>query len=178
MRHLISTAILVAGVMGFQAARSQAPSPRAEDAAGQSAAATYEHLATAIIAIEATEDELVKSILIGYHTAAQLHLRAAARGAEGRVAHAEAAAAEVTNIANEGDKRIQAVRQRLSKAGHTHNTDADPKEDYMFINSKEKKALVELAKRVGQLGEGAKVDEIKAVADELSNQFDRAIAPE
>ena len=48
----------------------------------------------------------------------------------------------------------------------------------MLINSKEKKALVELAKRVGQMGEGAKADEIKAVADELSTQFDRAIAPE
>src|SRR5260370_493264 len=79
---------------------------------------------------EATEDELVKSILIGYHTTAQNHLRAAARDAQGRAAHLEAAAAEVANIANEGDKRIQAIRQRLAKAGHTHNTDVETKEDY------------------------------------------------
>ena len=71
----------------------------------EAAASTYEHLATAIIEIETTEDELVKSILIGYHAAAQSHLRAAARDAQGRVGHLEAAAAEIANIANEGDKQ-------------------------------------------------------------------------
>ena len=105
----------------------------------RSAAATYEHLATAIIAIEATEDELVKSILLGYQAAAQGHLRAAAEAGPNRKAHLEAAAAAIGDVANEGDKRIQAVRQRLAKAGHTHNTDVVTKEDYLFVNSKEKK---------------------------------------
>jgi hypothetical protein len=48
------------------------------------AASTYEHRATAIIEIEMTEDELVKSILIGYHAAAQNHLKSAARDAQRR----------------------------------------------------------------------------------------------
>ena len=134
--------------------------------------------ATAIIAIEATEDELVKSILLGYNAAAQGRLKAAIADEAGRRAHLEAAATLIADIANEGDKRIQAVRQRLSKAGHTHNTDADTKEDYMFVNSKEKKALLELAKRVGQMGEGATAGDIKAVQDELATLFDKAIAPE
>jgi hypothetical protein len=175
MRHLIPPAILIAGFLGLQGARSQSPSPRGADAAGQSAAATYEHLATAIIAIEATEDELVKSILIGYHTAAQNHLKAAGRDAQGRVAHLEAAAAEVTNIANEGDKRIQAVRQRLAKAGHTHNTDLETKGDYMFVTNREKKGLLDLAARVGRAGTGADVD---ALGTELSRLFQAAISPE
>ena len=84
----------------------------------------------------------------------------------------------IADIANEGDKRIQAVRQRLSKAGHTHNTDADTKEDYMFVNSKEKKALLDLAKRVGQMGDGASADDIKAVEVELATCSTRRSLPE
>ena len=72
-----------------------------------------------------------------------------------RQAHLEAAATEITNIANEGDKRIQAVRQRLTKAGHTHNTDEDTKDDYMFIDSKEKKELLDLGRKVARLGADA-----------------------
>ena len=66
--------------------------------------------------------------------------------------HLEAAAAEVANIANEGDKRIQAIRQRLAKAGHTHNTDVETKADYMFVTNREKKGLLDLAGRIGRAG--------------------------
>ena len=177
-KALVLTLSVVFSLLAYRQATSQPSAKSVADTMDQSAAITYEHLATAIIAIEATEDELVKSILLGYNAAANGHLKAAVADLPGRRAHLEAAATLIADIANEGDKRIQAVRQRLSKAGHTHNTDADTKDDYMFVNSKEKKALVELAKRVGQKGEGAKADEIKAVAGELSALFDRAIAPE
>jgi hypothetical protein len=178
MKKMLVFALAVAfSLLAYRQATSQPSAKSAADTMDQSAAATYEHLATAIIAIEATEDELVKSILLGYSAAAHGHLKAAIADEPPR-AHLEAAATLIADIANEGDKRIQAVRQRLSKAGHTHNTDADTKEDYMLINSKEKKTLVELAKRVGQMGENARADEIKAVAGELSALFDKAIAPE
>ena len=144
--------------------------------ADSAAAVTYEHLATAIIEIEATEDNLVKSILIGYHQAAQHHLRRAADDAAQRQTHLEAAATEITNIANEGDKRIQAVRQRLKKAGHTHNTDVVTKEDFMFIDSKEKKQLLDFGQKVARLGAGASADDIRAVHDELTQLVEKAIA--
>jgi hypothetical protein len=175
---LITTLVLVISLMAYQQATSQQQASTKHESMERSAAATYEHLATAIIAIEATEDELVKSILLGYHAAAQNHLRAALADEKGRRAHLEAAAAEIADIANEGDKAIQAIRQRLAKAGHTHNTDATTKEDYLFINGKEKKSLLELARRVGQLGAGAKEAEIRAVHDELLALFDKAIAAE
>ncbi len=178
MRTLIPTAILGASFLGYQAARTQEPhAPQATSAAGV-AASTYEHLATAIIEIEATEDDLVKSILIGYHAAAQGHLQAAGRDAKGRVAHLEAAAAEITNIANEGDKRIQAIRQRLAKAGHTHNTDAETKQDYMFITNREKKGLLALASRIGRAGADAGSADLEASNAELTRLFQAAIAPE
>jgi hypothetical protein len=179
MRSFIPTAALCLLMLGYQAARSQQQpaAPKVESEA-KVAASTYESLATAIIAIEATEDELVKGILIGYHSAAQGRLRAAARDAQGRVGHLEAAAAEVTNIANEGDKQIQAVRQRLAKAGHTHNTDVETKEDYMFITNREKKGLLDLAGRIARAGAGASTAAIEQLGAELAGAFGAAIAPE
>src|SRR3954470_9687808 len=181
MRTLTPALILGAALLGYQATRPQAadtPKAPVADSAAEVAASTYEHLATAIIEIEKTEDELVKSILIGYHTAAQAHLRAAARDAQGRVGHLEAAAAEVTSVANEGDKRIQAVRQRLAKAGHTHNTDVETKGDYMFITNREKKGLLDLASRIARAGADAKPADLEALSSQLADLFQKAIAPE
>ena len=176
---LVPTLIVLIVLLAYnQATSHQAAKSTSAETMDKSAAATYEHLATAIIASEATEDELVKSILLGYHAAAQGHLRGAAVDEANRRAHLEAAAAEVSNIANEGGKRIQAVRQRLAKAGHTHNTDAVTKEDYMFVNSKEKKELLALAQRIGRMGAGAGAADVRVVQDELSNTFDKAIARE
>ena len=90
----------------------------------------------------------------------------------------EAAATAITDIANEGDKRIQAVRQRLKKAGHTHNTDEVTKEDFMFVNSKEKKLLLDLARKVARLGANASTDDIRGVHDELTDLFSKTIADE
>ena len=161
-----------------QRADSAAQATSKATAAEEVAAVTYEHLATAIIEIEATEDNLVKSILIGYQQAAQRHLRRAIDDQGERQNHLEAAATEITNIANEGDKRIQAVRQRLKKAGHTHNTDEVTKEDFMFIDSKEKKTLLELGQKVARLGASASTDDIRAVHDQLADLFAKAVVEE
>jgi hypothetical protein len=178
MRNLIAATLLCATFLTYQVARSQAPQAPRASSAGEVAASTYEHLAAAIIEIEATEDDLVKSILIGYHSAAQGHLRAAIRDDAGRARHLESAAAEIANIANEGDKRIQAVRQRLSKAGHTHNTDVETKSDYMFVTNKEKKGLIDVASRIARAGGDAKSADIQALGAELADLFEKAIAPE
>ena len=81
----------------------------------------YERLSTVIIEVRRTEDSVVKTIIIHHHQTAQEHLQAA-QGGKDVLKHLEAAASEVTNAANEGDKRVQAIRQRLAKAGHTQFT--------------------------------------------------------
>jgi hypothetical protein len=135
----------------------------------------YEHLADSIIEIRATEDNLVKGLLAQYHASAQRHLAEAAEAGAKRVAHLEAAAAEIANIANEGDKRVRAVRQRLSNAGHYHQKDTETAEDYMFINSAEKMSLFALAKKVGRLGADAKPADINTAREELKSLFAKAI---
>lgn len=137
----------------------------------------YEHLATVIIEVRKTEDSVVKTILVHHHQAAQEHLLAAQTGRDVQK-HLEGAATEITALANEGDKRVQAIRQRLAKAGHTHISDADTKEDYLFINSKEKKALLAASKSIAQLGDKASADAVAAAAKSLKEQFQKAVAPE
>lgn len=183
MNRLIPLAGIGLAVLLIQVSQSRpvdppAPAieaPQADGAAmDEVAASTYEHLSTVIIETRKTEDDLVKSILLGYHAGAQRHLKDAA--ADGKATHMEAAAAHVANIANEGDKRILSIRQRLAKAGHTHNTDADTKDDYMFINGKEKKELVALAQKIAKTAPTK--GDAEAASKELAAVFQKAIAAE
>ena len=148
----------------------------ADDSLG-AAVQTYEHLATVLVEVRKTEDGLVKSIIAHHHQAAQEHLANAQQGKE-VAKHLEAAAGEVANLANEGDKRVQAIRQRLAKAGSTHLTDADTNEDYLWIDSKEKKSLLSAAKAIAQLGPKATAEQLKEAAKKLKGLYTTAIAPE
>lgn len=176
----LGLAIAVAGtsVSAFQQPGGARPRGQGMSAEAAAAVSTYENLATAIIAIEKSEDDLVKTILLGYHLGAQRHLRMAQSDAANRKAHLEAAAAEITNIANEGDAAIRAIRQRLAQAGHTHNTDVETKEDYMFVTNREKKDLLALAQKVGATGADATVDDIEKASAMLSEMVEKALSEE
>ncbi len=141
-------------------------------------AATYEHLASAIIAIRATETSLVRDILTLAFDDAAADLEVAAKtSGPSRRGLLESAAAAVTEIATEGDKRVQAVRQRLLKAGHHHHTDAETEDDYIFIDGREKKDLLDLAGAISRLGDGAE-REVLAASRDLRSLFTRAMAEE
>jgi hypothetical protein len=147
--------------------------------AKQNTAETYEHLATALIEMRKTENGLVKGIIMHNAGAADMALAQAANASGGDKKKAlERAAEEINNAASEGDKPVQAVRQRLSKAGHTHHTDAETKEDYLFIDSKEKKQLIDLAQRVSKMGEDANADEINKARDQLREIMSNALRDE
>lgn len=150
-----------------------------EDVMHKQAAQTYENLANAIIAVRETENALVLGILWHSHALAGENLASARDGtSRGRVAHLEAAAREITNIANEGDSRVQAVRQRLLKAGHHHNTDTETQEDYIFIDSEEKARMLELATQISRLGPKATPEAIDEVSATLTKAFMAATKPE
>ncbi len=166
-------ASLVLGSALLLADPADKPAPGSLDAAVES----YEHLAIVLVEVRKTEDMVVKSIIAHHHQAAQEHLKAA-RGGKDVLKHLEAAATEVTNVANEGDKRVLAIRQRLAKAGSTHLTDSETKEDYLWINSKEKKAVLAAAKSIAQLGEKATPDQIAAAAKSLDALYQKAVMPE
>jgi hypothetical protein len=138
---------------------------------------SYEHLSIVLVEVRKTEDLLVKSIIAHHHQAAQEHLKAA-QGGRDVLKHLEAAATEVTHMANEGDKRVLAIRQRLAKAGSTHKTDKETKDDYPWIDSREKKDVLAAAKSIVQLGEKATADQVAAAAKSLETLYQKAVAPE
>ena len=178
MKSLL-TAVCVAAIVMIGIAAT--PRDRSEEmkAAKQNSADTYEHLATAIIEIRKTEDGLVKGIVMHNAGAADAALGMASRANGGDKKSAlERAAEEINNTANEGDKPVQAVRQRLSKAGHTHHTDAESKADYIWIDGKEKKKLVDLAQRVSKMGEDASSDDINKAREELRGIMKDALKDE
>lgn len=173
MNGLIVSVALWNAICGADPAADSAPVGNSLDAAVES----YERLATVIIEVRRTEDAVVKTILVHHYQAAQNHLTAAQSGDDVKQ-HLEAAATEISYAANEGDKRVQAIRQRLAKAGHTHISDVDTQEDYLWISSKEKKALLDLAKAIAQLKTDAPAADIQASSEKLKTLFDDAMQPE
>ncbi len=172
MRCFLCAIVVACFTAAIAATPASAKAPDRSDAGAE----TYEHLASTIIDIRKTEDSLVAEILNNYRQLADDHLRAAEAGDKDKVGHLEAAAEEVTYIANEGNKRVQAVRQRLLKAGHSHHSDADTKEDYMYVNSAAKKDLLALAKKIGQLGSNATADQVTGARKELDTLFTKVMS--
>jgi hypothetical protein len=179
----MKSALTALGVAAIVVVAIAAAPPSARDEqlkqARENTAQTYEHLATAIIEIRKTENGLVKGIIMHNAGAADAALARAARAEGGDKKQAlERAADEINNAANEGDKPVQAVRQRLSKAGHTHHTDAETKADYLFIDSKEKKRLTDLAQRVSKMGDNASADDVNKAREELREIMSAALKDE
>lgn len=170
----MATFKLVAAVVVVSMLSLQVSSGRADtlDAAVDS----YEHLAIVLVEVRKTEDAVVKTIITHHYEAAQDHLKQAESSDAKK--HLELAAEEATNIANEGDKRVMAIRQRLAKAGSTHLTDDVTKEDYLWIDSKEKSAILALAKAIAQGGDKATKEQIEKWSQELDSTFKKSIAPE
>ncbi|MEZ5063396.1 MAG: hypothetical protein R3B81_01615 [bacterium] len=153
-------------------------STRASEDIRASLANTYEQLANAILAIKETESALVGTMLMFHYESAEHELQLAMSGdAAAKKAHLEAAAAEITYLANEGDKAVQAVVQRMLKAGHHHHTDGMTREDYMFVDSVEKQTLLALAGKIARM-DGSNTSEVQGAMDELTRLYQSAVEPD
>jgi hypothetical protein len=173
MIGIITSLALWGALCGADPEQETAPVGNSLDAAVES----YERLATVIIEVRRTEDSVVKTILVHHYQSAQEHLAAAQTGEDVK-AHLEEAATEITYVANEGDKRVQAIRQRLAKAGHTHISDVDTGEDYLWVSSKEKKTFLDAAKEIAQLKADAPAADIQGAAEKVKALFEGAMQPE
>jgi hypothetical protein len=172
MKTLAALALVGACAVGLQ---TRTPGAAAHDAVVE----TYKHLATAIIANGEAEESLVRGLLIEHFASARSHLGAAVGAPSGeRASLLEEAATQITDVANEGDKAIQAIRQQLLKAGHHHHADADTDEDYIFVSSAEKKELLALARGVSQMARDASDDQIRDALHTLTALRDEVLAPE
>jgi hypothetical protein len=156
------------------AALLAAPSPAAAQAATGTPpemVATYNALADAILAVKRTEADLVRSILAATHAHGQVQLARAQRAlAAGDAATAtaatEALAADIAQLATEGDNRVAVVRKRLIEGGHHHNSAGEAQdlydEGFVVVTRAAKAKLLDASRAVGQMSRAPKADALAA----------------
>jgi hypothetical protein len=176
-------AFLVAAV----AAALLAPAPAvAADTGGGTPGemvATYSSLADGILALKRTEDNLVKAILASALAHGRVNLqRAQAAAGKGDAAAAKAAvealAADVGQLATEGDNAVGAVRKRLLEGGHHHNAAGEAQgiydEGYVVVTRAAKAKLLASSRAIAGMAAAPSADALEAewktvsaVVDEL-----------
>jgi hypothetical protein len=133
--------------------------------------ATYSSLADAILALKRTEEDLVRSILAAANAHAQVELgraqRAIAAGdAKAAQSALEGLAADVGQIATEGDNAVGAVRKRLLDGGHHHNAAGEAQgifdEGFVIVTRAAKAKLLESSRAIGQMARAPKADALEA----------------
>ena len=133
--------------------------------------ATYNALADAILAVKRTESELARSILAATYAHAEVQVGRARRaigagdaaGARGAI---EALAADVAQLATEGDAAVGAVRKRLLEGGHHHNSAGEAQglydEGFVIVTRAAKQKLLEVSRAIGQMAGSATADALSA----------------
>lgn len=101
---------------------------------------TYQTLADGILALNHTEENLVRALL-------DVHRRAAA--AAHKAGDHEGAAAEMAFYASEGDNAVAGVRKRLLEGGHHHNAAGEAQgifePGFVVVTREVKKQVLEAA---------------------------------
>jgi hypothetical protein len=173
---LLASSALVTAFFAVPRAPQQAPATPPE------IVATYNSLADAILAVKKTEHDLVMAMLSGTYRHAEAKMNAAvAKVGAGQPAKedVEAVAALVSQLGNEGDASIAAIRKRLLDGGFHHNAAGEAQgifdEGFVIVNKETKKAFLESATAIGKMaaspaaaGLGAEWDKVKATWAKLS----------
>ena len=140
--------------------------------------ATYQTLADTILGAKKTEHNLVKSILSATYRHAEGTLamaKASISSGKDAKASVEKLASLVSQLGNEGDASVAAVRTRLLEGGHHHNAEGEKQgiydEGFVIVTRAAKKVFLDSATRIGKL---AAAPDAKALDTEwaaVSKQF-------
>jgi hypothetical protein len=148
--------------------------------------ATYNALADAILAVKRTENDLVRSILAAAYAHAQVQFdraqRAIAAGdaktAQGAV---ESLAADVGQLATEGDNSVANVRKRLLEGGHHHNSAGEAQglydEGFVVVTRAAKQKLLESSRAIGQSAQAPKADGLTAEWQKVQAVYKDLVKP-
>lgn len=143
--------------------------------------AAYQTLADAILAVKATETNLVKSILAatnGHAHAELMRAQAAIKSNDMKAAGAaiENLAAAVGMLASEGDAAVGAVRKRLVEGGHHHHADGEAKGIYdtgfVVVTRVAKQAFLDSSHALAQLSHAPKAEALQAEWAKVQATFD------
>ncbi len=139
---------------------------------------TYESLADVILAAKKSEWNLVHSIL----SATYLHAEAVMGAAESKLKAGQSARAEieklaalVTQLGNEGDAAVAAVRKRLIEGGHHHQAAGEAKgvydEGFVIVTRAAKKAFLEAGKNIGRMSGTSDAAALRAEWSKVQKKF-------
>jgi hypothetical protein len=179
VRSIVTTLVfvgLLVPAVGF-GMRILAPAPDpVTEAASNGLVKLYGSIADSILANKDCEENIVRAILAVERAAAMKALDA------GSADGLRAAATHMGNFATEGGSATAPVRTRLLEGGHHHNAD-DTGEDavydtgYVVLTKKQKKAVLDVAKRCSQAAEGGKADAgaIAEIRKEFASACDAAL---
>jgi hypothetical protein len=151
---MTALATLVSFVPSALAQSSSAPATPPE------MVSTYNALADGILALKLTEEQLVRSILAAANAHAQVHVTRAEKAIAANDAAAvkaalEAIAADVSQMATEGDSSVAAIRKRLLQGGHHHNAAGEAQgifdEGFVIVTRAAKQKLLESSRAFGQM---------------------------
>jgi hypothetical protein len=169
MRFAVQLA-LAAAVAAAIALLAPAPATAQVEGTPAEMVATYSSLADGILALKRTEEDLVRSILAA--TVAHGHVSLGrAQGAlekgdaKAATAAVEALAADVGQLATEGDNAVGAIRKRLLEGGHHHNAAGEAQgiydEGYVIVTRAAKAKLLASSRAIGGMAAAPKADALK-----------------
>ena len=159
--------VMIVGALGAPVAAQVSSQP----ATPAEMVATYNTLADGILALKNTEANLVRSILSAAYAHGQVQLDRARNaiaasdtaGARGAI---EALAADVAQLATEGDNAVGAVRKRLLQGGHHHNAAGEAQgifdEGFVIVTKAAKQRLLESSRAIAGMGRDAKAPALAA----------------
>lgn len=146
-------------VSAFIAAAPSAAQTPAAPATPAEMVAAYSTLADTILNVKKTENNLVRAILAATYAHGEVQLDRARRAiaandtATARAA-IEALAADVGQLATEGDAAVAAVRRRLIDGGHHHHAgDAQGKypEGFVIVTRAAQQQLLDASRAIGRM---------------------------
>jgi len=181
---LIAVIGVASGVAGFTYGAGQAPI-----GTSPGLVKVYSEHATTLLSVKETEELIVKEICADAFRQATHHLSLAAKAvaannAGAAMGYIESAAGAVSMLANEGDKAVAAVRNRLLEGGHHHHATPEIAAKYdpgfVVVKKASKKALIEQAGAIGKLAAAVRAGaagekEINAAKGALTKAYTEAV---
>lgn len=139
---------------------------------------TYESLADGILAMKKAEWNMVHSILaVTYGHAEAAYQKALMQIEAGQDAgkDLELLAGYVSQMGNEGDAAVAAVRKRLLEGGHHHNAKGEQQgmfdEGFVIVTRQAKKAFLDAAGEIGRMASSPDAAALKSAWAKVNEQF-------
>jgi riboflavin biosynthesis pyrimidine reductase len=140
--------------------------------------ATYRSLADTILAAKKTEWNMVSSILATTYRHAEVTLgqaRAQIQAKKDAKADVEKLAALISQLGNEGDAAVGAVRKKLVEGGHHHHASEEQQgiydEGFVIVTKAAKKVFLDAAGQIGKSAQAPSLTTLDAEWLKVQQQY-------